>query len=337
MNHHSDDLIRISEFIVDPLNPNMADHSSELVLLEIKQPEANHNGGMMLFGDDGYLYISVGDGGGTGDQHGDIGNGLNMTSLLGKLLRIDVDSEDHLYSIPIDNPFVNYSNAKPEIYAFGVRNSWRCSKDRGDNKTSRGRGRIFCGDVGQNKIEEINLIEKGGNYGWRAFEGKLCYDEKLCSQRHENLKFPILSYNHSVGQSIVGGYTYRGCANPNLYGKYLYADTMNGRIFLAEENRERWESRPIVMGDKSLCNNGLDPSYFKHILSFAENEAGELFILAVGYPDPLNSYGKIYRLVDPFERGDPEKCTNKIQRPLNIKRRRRLQNQHQTLTGNSNI
>ncbi|XP_012563378.2 HHIP-like protein 2 isoform X1 [Hydra vulgaris] len=329
-NKSNDHVVRISEFTVDPLNPNMADHNSELVLLEINQPEDNHNGGMMLFGDDGYLYISVGDGGGRGDQHGEIGNGLNMSSFLGKLLRIDVDSDNFLYSIPEENPFVNNSNTKPEIYAFGIRNSWRCSKDR-ETSPQKSKSRvfpqkIFCGDVGQKQVEEINLINKGGNYGWRAFEGHICFDEKLCFQKHENLNFPILSYNHSTGQSIVGGYVYRGCENPSLYGKYLYADTMNGRMFLAEEKKGVWESKSILMANKNLCNNGLHQNYYKHILSFAENEAGELFILAVKYPHPLKSFGKIYKLVDPLKRGDPETCINKLQKPipLNTINRRKI-------------
>ena len=175
-NHDS----RISEYRVNSNNPNRADPSSERVIMTIPQPEGNHNGGQLLFGVDGYLYIPLGDGGGAGDRHGRVGHGLDLTTLLGSMLRIDVSNPNVTYSIPEDNPFAAAnSSARPEIYAYGLRNPWRCSVDRGD-KDGVGKGRIFCGDVGQNQFEEIDIIEKGGNYGWRAFEGFSCFDRKLC-------------------------------------------------------------------------------------------------------------------------------------------------------------
>ena len=170
---------RISEYHVNASNPNRADPTSERVLMTIPQPEGNHNGGQLFFGVDGYLYIALGDGGGAGDRHGRIGNGLDLTTLLGSILRIDVSNPNVTYSIPEDNPFATSSTARPEIYAYGLRNPWRCSVDRGD-KNGVGKGRIFCGDVGQGKFEEIDIIEKGRNYGWRAFEGFNCFDSKLC-------------------------------------------------------------------------------------------------------------------------------------------------------------
>eukprot|EP00795_Rhopilema_esculentum_P002922 gene2922-1164_t len=176
--------IRISEFIVSSSDPNVADSESEVVILELEEPEANHEGGMIFFGDDGYLYIVTGDGGGGGDRHWSIGNSLNMTNLLGKVLRVDVDVYDgRRYRIPSDNPFIGTKGARPEIYAYGARNMWRCSKDRGDPISRKGKGRVFCGDVGQNKFEEIDIIVKGGNYGWRAMEGNECYDKTLCTSK----------------------------------------------------------------------------------------------------------------------------------------------------------
>ncbi|KTF72432.1 hypothetical protein cypCar_00039948 [Cyprinus carpio] len=153
------------------------------VLLEIEEPAANHNGGQLLFGLDGYLYIFTGDGGKAGDPFGKFGNSQNRSALLGKVLRIDVDGssiDGKPYKIPPDNPFLREPDAKPEVYAYGVRNMWRCSVDRGDPLTGYGRGRIFCGDVGQNRYEEVDIIVKGGNYGWRAKEGFECFDIKLC-------------------------------------------------------------------------------------------------------------------------------------------------------------
>ena len=170
---------RISEYRVNSTDPNRADPTSERIIMTIPQPEGNHNGGQLFFGDDGYLYIPMGDGGGAGDRHGRIGHGLDPTTLLGSMLRIDVSDPNVTYSIPKDNPFATNSTARPEIYAYGLRNPWRCSVDRGD-KNGVGKGRIFCGDVGQNKFEEIDIIEKGGNYGWRAFEGFSCFDRQLC-------------------------------------------------------------------------------------------------------------------------------------------------------------
>lgn len=308
--------IRISQFTVDPHNPQVADHSSELPLLEVGQPEANHNGGMLLFGSDGYLYVFIGDGGGAGDPHGDIGNGLKMDTLLGKVLRVDVDSNEKLYGIPEDNPFIGEENVLPEIYAYGIRNIWRCSLDKVTNQ-------MFCGDVGQNKYEEINVIKKGGNYGWRAFEGFSCFDENLCNQTiysHNHVK-PVIVYNHSIGQSVVGGYVYRGCDSPDLKGKYFYADTMNGRIFTAQKNSDSlWESREVKMGNNSVCTGQLVGNYFRNILSFGESESGELFILASFYPKAGRPNSHVYQLVDPLKRGNPIKCKIEVKKAEPLKK-----------------
>lgn len=305
---------------VDPNDAYRADHTSEQAILEVDQPEPNHNGGMLMFGEDGYLYIFIGDGGGSGDRHGRYGNGQLMSTLLGKALRIDVDVENKLYGIPQDNPYLHSQNVRSEIYASGLRNAWRCSVDRGD-LYGRKKGRILCGDVGQNRYEEIDIIQKGKNYGWRAFEGFSCFDEQLCNKTRngeEEMEPPILVYNHTVGRSIVGGYVYRGCDSPNLYGKYIFGDTMNGRMFIAMENNSKeskttksenlWSFEEINIGDDSFCNNGLHSSHHRHILSFGESESGEIFILAAAYPNPRMKTSLLYRLVDPTRRGDPDTC-----------------------------
>ena len=310
--------IRVSEFTVDPNNPNIADHDSEMVLLQVDQPAANHNGGMIFFGVDGYLYVSLGDGGGAGDQYR---NALNLTTLLGKILRIDVNVKDKFYGIPPDNPFVKHKHIRPEIYAYGARNMWRCSIDRGDKNESD--GRIFCGDVGQSRVEEINVIRKGKNYGWSAFEGSKCYNKTLCSMFQANLTFPIISYDHSIGQSVVGGYVYRGCDNPKLVGRYIYGDTMNGHLFLAKETNKIWVTMDISMGNESLCNRGLTGNYYRTILSFGENEAGELFVLSARWPKPYYKTSKLYRIVDPLLRGDPELCKPRVKTPQKLETLRR--------------
>ncbi|KAG2469290.1 HIPL2 protein, partial [Polypterus senegalus] len=231
INVKKEERIRISEFTLSVTDMNMLDHNSERVLLEIVEPASNHNGGQLLFGYDGYLYIFVGDGGKAGDPFGAFGNSQNKSSLLGKVLRVDVDDNNDgpPYWIPVDNPFLQDVKARPEVYAYGVRNMWRCSFDRGDPGTGAGRGRLFCGDVGQNKFEEVDLIIKGGNYGWRAKEGFSCYDNKLCHNSSLNDILPIFAYPHKIGKSVTGGYVYRGCEMPNLNGLYIFGDFMSGR------------------------------------------------------------------------------------------------------------
>ncbi|XP_026306746.1 HHIP-like protein 1 [Piliocolobus tephrosceles] len=216
-------LLQVAFAITGPL-------SSFRILLEVKEPASNHNGGQLLFGDDGYLYIFTGDGGMAGDPFGTFGNAQNKSALLGKVLRIDVDRKERglPYGIPPDNPFVGDPAAQPEVYALGVRNMWRCSFDRGDPASGAGRGRLFCGDVGQNKFEEVDLVERGGNYGWRAREGFECYDRSLCANSSLNDVLPIFAYPHTIGKSVTGGYVYRGCEYPNLNGLYIFGDFMTG-------------------------------------------------------------------------------------------------------------
>uniref|UniRef100_A0A8P4K1M9 HHIP-like 2 n=1 Tax=Dicentrarchus labrax TaxID=13489 RepID=A0A8P4K1M9_DICLA len=314
--------IRVSEMKVSAHDMNMADPYSERVILEIEEPAANHNGGQLLFGLDGYLYIFTGDGGKAGDPFGKYGNAQNKSALLGKVLRINVDGSDSSgkqYRIPPDNPFLGDPDARPEVYAYGVRNMWRCSVDRGDLVSRYGRGRIFCGDVGQNRYEEIDIIVKGGNYGWRAKEGFECYDMKLCHNSSLNDILPIFAYSHHVGKSVTGGYVYRGCESPNLNGLYIFGDFMSGRIMALEEDKSTgsWKERSVCMGDTKTCSfPGLINHHHKFIISFAEDEAGELYFLATAYPSAMSPFGTVFKFMDPSRRAPPGKCK---QKPLPVK------------------
>ncbi|NXT86988.1 HIPL1 protein, partial [Anhinga rufa] len=305
--------IRISEFRISPADMNALDHGSERIILEIEEPASNHNGGELLFGDDGYLYIFTGDGGMAGDPFGTFGNAQNKSTLLGKVLRIDVNNNDRgpLYRIPPDNPFLNDPKARPEIYAYGVRNMWRCSFDRGDPHTKEGKGRLFCGDVGQNKYEEIDIVEKGKNYGWRAREGFSCYDKKLCANSSIDDVLPIYAYPHKMGKSVTGGYVYRGCESPNLNGLYIFGDFMSGRLMSLKEDRAtgQWQYSEICMGTGQTCMfPGLINNYYQYIISFAEDEAGELYFMSTGVPSATAPHGVVYKVVDTSRRAPPGKC-----------------------------
>ncbi|XP_069806687.1 HHIP-like protein 1 [Dendropsophus ebraccatus] len=308
-----DEIIRISEFTVSDHDMNTVDHSSERIILEVDEPASNHNGGELLFGDDGFLYIFTGDGGMAGDPFGKFGNAQNKSALLGKVLRIDVNLNNHgpLYRIPPDNPFVNDPSARPEIYAYGVRNMWRCSFDRGDHQTKEGKGRLFCGDVGQNKFEEVDIIEKGKNYGWRAREGFSCYDKKLCANSSLGDTLPIFAYNHKVGKSVTGGYIYRGCEYPNLNGLYIFGDFMSGRLMALKENPDtgEWQYHELCMGMGQTCMfPGLINNYYQYIISFAEDEAGELYFMSTGFPSATSPTGVVYKIVDTSRRAPPGRC-----------------------------
>ncbi|XP_062432929.1 HHIP-like protein 1, partial [Rhea pennata] len=305
--------IRISEFRISPGDMNTLDHGSERIILEVEEPASNHNGGELLFGDDGYLYIFTGDGGMAGDPFGTFGNAQNKSTLLGKVLRIDVDNNDRgpLYRIPPDNPFLDDPKARPEVYAYGVRNMWRCSFDRGEPRTKEGKGRLFCGDVGQNKYEEIDIVEKGKNYGWRAREGFSCYDKKLCTNSSIDDVLPIYAYPHKMGKSVTGGYVYRGCESPNLNGLYIFGDFMSGRLMSLKENHAtgEWEYNEICMGTGQTCMfPGLINNYYRYIISFAEDEAGELYFMSTAIPSATAPAGVIYKVVDTSRRAPPGKC-----------------------------
>ena len=240
----------IVRFQVSNANPDSADRSSSKILMEIAQPFSNHNGGQLAFGPDGYLYIALGDGGSGGDPQG---NAQNKSSLLGKLLRIDVDQTQGSinYEIPLNNPFKNNTQGfKEEIYAYGLRNPWRFSFDSPT-------GRLWCADVGQNAWEEIDLIVKGGNYGWRCYEGNHNYDLSGCTDT--NYIFPVWEYSHSDGVSITGGYVYRGPNLPDLYGKYIYGDFGTRKIWaLTYDGINPPTNKLLLTSSVSIASFGVD-------------------------------------------------------------------------------
>lgn len=276
MDHES----RVSEFKVSS-DPNVADLKSERIVLVIPQPESNHNGGQMAFGRDGYLYIGLGDGGGGGDQHGISGNGQDLNTLLGKIIRIDVNAGSG-YKIPRDNPFVNVETIRPEIWASGLRNPWRFSFDRATQK-------LFCADVGQNKYEEINIIEKGQNYGWRCMEGNHCFNPPTdCNP--EKYAAPIAEYDHTEGVSVIGGYVYRGLEFPSLHGYYIFGDWKGVLWYLHQNEKSKaWERGPIYTEKE---NNEISGK----INSFGEDEKGNLYIVTQKLFGPKSPTGIIYKI-----------------------------------------
>ena len=253
----------ISRFEVSDNDPDQADPSSEDLVLQYDQPEGNHNGGHISFGPDGYLYIASGDGGGGGDPYD---NGQDPSTLLGNILRIDVDgaSNGNNYAVPPDNPFVdNDQDYREEVFAYGLRNPWRFSFDS-DN------GRLFAADVGQNQYEEIDLIESGGNYGWNIMEGAHCYNSDSCDQ--SGLILPIWEYDHGVGQSITGGYVYRGPSLSGLTGHYIYGDFSSGKIWALDvSDTEDPSNSELIDTDFSISSFGTDADNELYICSFNGN------------------------------------------------------------------
>ena len=258
-------------------DPNLADPASAKILLTASQPFANHNGGQLQFGPDGYLYIGLGDGGSGGDPQN---NGQNLGTLLGKILRIDVDVVDdnrEFYYIPPDNPFVGPGDgALDEIWAWGLRNPWRFSFDRST-------GDMFIADVGQSSWEEVNFQPAnstgGENYGWRLMEGNNCFNP-ASNCNNGSLTLPILVYDHSAGCSVTGGYRYRGSKNPDLYGLYLYGDYCSGLIWGAQEDGLGGWNTTVLLDTNFL------------ISTFGEDESGEIY-----FADLSATNGTIYRVV----------------------------------------
>jgi len=243
----------------------IADAQSEKMLLRIPQPYSNHNGGQITFGPDGYLYIATGDGGSGGDP---LNAGQDLKTHLGKILRIDVNTESEAYKIPADNPFVNDSNVLPEIWSYGLRNPWRMSFD---SQT----GDLFIADVGQNAFEEVNFqtatSQGGENYGWRLMEANACYLPPANCNLNDNLVLPILEYAHGRenGRSITGGYVYRGAALKSLQGKYIYGDFVSGNIWQAaptSNSTDSWQTTLFEDTSHSISTFGVD---FESELSLA--------------------------------------------------------------------
>ncbi len=248
----------IAEYHVSS-NPDQA-KQKESILLIIPQPYGNHNGGMIAFGPDGYLYIGMGDGGAGGDPKN---YAQNVNELLGKFLRIDVDLS-RPYGIPSDNPFIK-DQGRPEIFAWGLRNPWRFSFDRET-------GKLWAGDVGQNDWEEINVIQKGKNYGWRLLEGTHCFNPESRCRTANNLADPVTEYEHSSGRcSITGGYVYRGTKIPALQGTYIFGDFCTGEIW----GYQQGTTQTLRATDQQIS-------------SFGEDGEGELYVVGYG--------GEIFRI-----------------------------------------
>ncbi|NQZ44985.1 MAG: PQQ-dependent sugar dehydrogenase [Flavobacteriaceae bacterium] len=263
VNYTPDAGLSVTSSFMRSADANVADSSSETLLLEIPQPFTNHNGGQLAFGPDGYLYISSGDGGSAGDPGN---NAQNTTNLLGAILRIDIDNLANglPYAIPNGNPFFGSTTDRQEIYAYGLRNPWRMSFDTQTNT-------LWAGDVGQDAIEEIDLIEAGGNYGWKLFEGNTCFSGDCDASE---LIPPLFEYDQTDGdRSVTGGFVYRGSDIPELQGKYVYGDFISGKI---------WSLNTDGTDNSLLVGSGLN------IASFGTDGQNELYLCAFD--------GRIYRL-----------------------------------------
>ncbi|MGE5263641.1 MAG: PQQ-dependent sugar dehydrogenase [Acidobacteriota bacterium] len=285
-------------------NPDVADPNSEQVILNITQPEVNHNGGQLQFGPDGYLYIGMGDGGGGGDQHGTIGNAQDPSTLLGKLLRINVEPSHSsgpvppgatlmtflpfvskvaglfTYNIPATNPYITTAGYRGEIWALGLRNPWRFSFDRQT-------GDLYIADVGQDSYEEVDFQPAsspgGENYGWRILEGNHCYNPPTGCIAPARYSGPVVEYPHgvndSIGCSVTGGYVYRGPGNAAMQGFYFYGDYCSGRIWGLRFDGTNWQTQQVAQ-----------PAI--NISTFGESQAGNLYVADL-------ASGTIYEITSP--------------------------------------
>jgi len=269
----------LSRFRVRKDDPNRADPASEEELLRITTPFWNHDGGTLCFGPDGYLYVAVGDG---GDANDPLKHGQDLSNIFGKVLRLDVDHKDgdRPYAIPKDNPYVDRKGARPEIWAYGLRNPWRMAFDR---KT----GQLWTSDVGQNLYEEIDLLVAGGNYGWSVREGLHPFSANGTGPR-KDLIDPIWEYHHDVGKSLTGGLVYRGKLLPELDGYYLYADYVTSKIWALRYD----DAKKRVVANRPISDPHLP------VMSFGEDEQGEAYFMT------YSATGKgIYRFVRTTKRG----------------------------------
>ena len=259
----------IAEYQVSGANPNQANPSSERILLTIDQVNnfPNHKAGQLAFGPDGFLYFGLGDGGGEGDP---LRHGQNTQTLLGKMMRIDVNNSGATtpYAIPADNPFAG-GGGLPEIYAIGFRNPWRFSFDRSS-------GRLFVADVGQDSFEEIDIVTKGGNYGWNTMEGDHCFNPASnCNMA--GLTLPIVEIPHPEGEAVIGGFVYHGTGLAGMQGRYIFGD-LNGQIWSLTENPPNTFTRNLI----------LKPGF--NISSFGQDSAGELYVVDI-------SGGRVLKIV----------------------------------------
>ena len=254
----------VDELPVGKGSPMLASFQRKRTLLKIRQPYSNHNGGQIMFGPDGLLYVGMGDGGSGGDPRG---YGQNTLSLLGKMLRIDPNGSP--YRVPKDNPFVGKRNFRPEIFAYGLRNSWRFSFDRAT-------GKLYAGDVGQNREEEIDIVEAGDNLGWAVMEGRSCHRPRSGCES-TGLKKPLHSYGRSVGRSVTGGFVYRGRKLPGRQGRYFFADYVSGKVFSLPVDGKKG-------GVETVFSN------LGGLSGFGEDTDGELYLTEHGS-------GLIYKIV----------------------------------------
>jgi glucose/arabinose dehydrogenase len=294
----------VAEYRVSEDDPDVADMRTERIITSIDWPQFNHNGHWIGFGPDGMLYISTGDGGYANDwgigHNVTEGNGQDLTTLKGKILRIDVNTDNgEPYSVPDDNPFVDDPEAEPEIWAYGLRNPWRCSFDMEDDT-------FFCADVGQNSYEEVNIIEAGDNLGWRVMEGTHCFDYTAPDDHPadcdtDGLVMPILEYENCtarpqncMGISVTGGYVYRG-GHEDWQGRYIFGDwsrsfaEMDGQVFFATRNGEDWTME--------LANVTNMEGNLPYMLAFAQDADGEVYALTSITTGPVGSHDTIYRIV----------------------------------------
>lgn len=258
---------RIERYSVSPTNRDEADPASAQLVLSVAQPYANHNGGLVVFGPDGMFYVGLGDGGSGGDPHN---NGQSTATLLGKLLRLDVDGGTP-YAIPAGNPLIGQAGARGEIWALGLRNPWRFAFDRVA-------GQLYVADVGQNQWEEIHVVaasRPGVNYGWRILEGNQCYGASTCNS--QGLERPVVEYSHNDGCSVTGGTPYRGVRIPGIVGHYFYSDYCAGFL----------RSFRYANG-QAVDQRSWDVGSLGSVLSFGEDAAGELYVLSAN--------GRVYRL-----------------------------------------
>jgi glucose/arabinose dehydrogenase len=299
----------LAEFRLVDGDPNLGDLASQRIILQIDQPQFNHNAGHIAFGLDGYLYVPLGDGGGGNDTDEGhtpgLGNGQDTTNLHGSILRLDVNTGDggQAYAIPPDNPFVGEDSVADEIYAYGFRNPYHISFDRG------GTNQLMASDAGQELYEEVDIVTAGGNFGWNIKEGRHCFDPNTPEQppaecpttgaMGEALIDPIIEYGHDVGVVVVGGYIYRGTGLPGFEGHYIFGDytapseSPDGVLLWAEPSADDgvWSWGELQVAGMENGRLGM------YILGFGEDNNGELYVLTSTSSGPAGTTGKVWRLV----------------------------------------